>query len=159
MGRGTSTFDGVSIAWAVAHELATRVKAKTLFATHYQELTRLADEVPSIVNLHVAVKELGKQVVFLHRVEPGTAEGSYGVHVARLAGLPERVTQTADRILEELLAEAPLSRLGGKNERVEEIPLFGAEDHPVLKKLRRLDPNRITPLEALELLVRFKKEL
>ena len=107
MGRGTSTFDGVSIAWAVARELARQVKAKTLFATHYQELTRLADDVPSIVNFHVAVKELGKQFVFLHRVELGTAEGSYGVHVARLAGLPERVTQTADRILEELLAEAP----------------------------------------------------
>jgi DNA mismatch repair protein MutS len=159
MGRGTSTFDGVSIAWAVARELATRVKAKTLFATHYQELTRLAEDIPSIVNFHVAVKELGKQVVFLHRVEPGTAEGSYGVHVARLAGLPERVTQTADLILEELLAEAPLSRLGKKDKRTEALSLFGSEDHPVLRKLRKLDPDRLTPLEALELLARLKKEL
>lgn len=159
MGRGTSTFDGVSIAWAVAHELATRVRAKTLFATHYQELTRLADEVPAVVNLHVAVKELGKQVVFLHRVEPGTAAGSYGVHVARLAGLPSRVTETADRILAELLSEAPLSRLGKNDSRVEEIPLFGTGDHPVLKKLRRLDPDQITPVEALVLLAQLKDNL
>lgn len=159
MGRGTSTFDGVSIAWAVARELARQVKAKTLFATHYQELTRLADDVPSIVNFHVAVKELGKQVVFLHRVELGTAEGSYGVHVARLAGLPERVTQTADRILEELLAEAPLSRLGRKGKRAEVLSLFGTGDHPVLKKLCKVDINRLTPLEALELLARLKEQL
>ncbi len=159
MGRGTSTFDGVSIAWAVARELATRVKAKTLFATHYQELTRLADDVPSIVNFHVAVKELGKQVVFLHRVEPGIAEGSYGVHVARLAGLPERVTQTADQILEELLAEAPLSRLGKKDKHAEALSLFGTGDHPVLRKLSKLDPDRLTPLEALALLARLKKDL
>lgn len=159
MGRGTSTFDGVSIAWAVAKELATRIKAKTLFATHYQELTRLADELPSVVNLHIAVKEVGKEVVFLHRVEPGTAEGSYGVHVARLAGLPERVTETADRILEELLSEAPLSSLGKRNTTAEVLSLFGKGDHPVLKQLRKLDPNRLTPLEALELLARLKEQL
>jgi DNA mismatch repair protein MutS len=157
MGRGTSTFDGVSIAWAVAEELARRVRAKTLFATHYQELTRLADEIPNVVNLHVAVKEVGRDVVFLHRVEPGTAVGSYGVHVARLAGIPEHVTAAADRILAELLAEAPLSDLGSR-QVVERVPLFGAEDHPVLQKLRRLDPNRMTPLEALEALARLVAE-
>lgn len=159
MGRGTNTFDGVSIAWAVAHELATHVGAKTLFATHYQELTRLADEVPAIGNLHVAVKEVGKQVVFLHHVEPGVAEGSYGVHVARLAGLPARVTDAADRILNELLEEAPLSRLGRIEARAERIPLFGAEDHPILNKLRGIDPNAITPLEALELIARLREQL
>jgi len=159
MGRGTSTFDGVSIAWAVARELATRIKPKTLFATHYQELTRLADELPAVINLHVAVQEVGKEVVFLHRVEPGVAEGSYGVHVARLAGLPEQVTKTADQILTELLAEAPLSRLGQKNDRAEDLPLFGTQDHPVLKQLRKLDPNRLTPLEALKLIARLKDQL
>ncbi|MCD6135393.1 hypothetical protein J7J63_01590 [Candidatus Bipolaricaulota bacterium] len=99
MGRGTNTFDGVSIAWAVARELATHVGAKTLFATHYQELTRLAAEVPSIVNQHVAVKEMGKNVVFLHRVEPGVAAGSYGVHVARLASRrpPSRSARSCHR--------------------------------------------------------------
>ncbi len=159
MGRGTSTFDGVSIAWAVAKELASRVRAKTLFATHYQELTRLVDEVPNAFNLHVAVKEVGKEIVFLHRVEPGTAAGSYGVHVARLAGLPERVTETADRILSELLEDAPLSQLGRTAEAHESLPLFGSEEHPVVKQLRQIDPNRLTPLEALRLLADLRSRL
>ncbi len=159
MGRGTSTFDGVSIAWAVAKELASRVRAKTLFATHYQELTRLVGEIPNAVNLHVAVKEVGREVVFLHRVELGTAAGSYGVHVARLAGLPDHVTDTADRILAELLAEAPLSQLG--NHAVEEtlLPLFGAEDHPVIAELRKIDPERMTPLDALRVLADLRSRI
>jgi len=158
MGRGTSTFDGVSIAWAVAEEIARTVRAKTLFATHYQELTQLAELIPNVINLHVAVKELGREVVFLHRVEEGTAEGSYGVHVARLAGLPENVTDAADRILKRFLADEPLSRLG-KEERAEVLLLFGAEDHPVVMKLKRLDPMRMTPLEALQTIVELKKLL
>ena len=159
MGRGTSTFDGVSIAWAVAEELARKVRAKTLFATHYQELTRLAEEVPNVVNLHVAVKELGRDVVFLHRVEPGTASGSYGVHVARLAGLPSHVTDAADRILADLLSEAPLSRLARSDKPAEVPPLFGADEHPVLKALRKVDLDRTTPLDALQRLVQWKREL
>ncbi|MBU0595446.1 DNA mismatch repair protein MutS, partial [Candidatus Bipolaricaulota bacterium] len=159
MGRGTSTFDGVSIAWAVAKELATHTRAKTLFATHYQELTRLADEVPNVVNLHVAVKEIGKDVIFLHRVEQGVAAGSYGVHVARLAGLPDHVTSAADRILEELLAEAPLSQLGTREPPVESLPLFGIDDHPAVKRLRQLDPDRLTPLDALQFLYELKRQV
>ena len=158
MGRGTSTFDGVSIAWAVAEELARKTRAKTLFATHYQELTRLADEVANVVNLHVAVREVGHEVVFLHRVDPGIAEGSYGVHVARLAGLPAHVTEAADRILAELLEEAPLSELGPR-QVAERLPLFGSDDHPVIKKLRSLDPDRMTPLEALQALAKLIAEL
>ena len=157
MGRGTSTFDGVSIAWAVAKELATHTHAKTLFATHYQELTRLADDVPNVINLHVAVKEVGKEIVFLHRVEEGTAAGSYGVHVARLAGLPENVTSAADRILEELLAEAPLSQLGTAEPHAESLPLFGSEEHPVVKRLREIEPDALTPLDALKLLYELKR--
>lgn len=159
MGRGTSTFDGVSIAWAVAHELATRVKAKTLFATHYQELTRLSDDVANVHNLHVVVKEVGKDVVFLHRVEAGNARGSYGVHVARLAGLPKHVTDAADAILEQLLREAPLSTLGGAEAVAEPVPLFGAEDHPVIKRLRKLDPNTLTPIESLQILDELKRQV
>ena len=159
MGRGTSTFDGVSIAWAVARELATRVKAKTLFATHYQELTRLSDEVANVQNLHVAVKEVGKDVVFLHRVEPGNARGSYGVHVARLAGLPKHVTDAADAILEQLLREAPLSTLGSAETVAEPVPLFGTEDHPVVKRLRKLDPNTLTPMESLQILDELKRQV
>ncbi|MCX6100448.1 MAG: DNA mismatch repair protein MutS, partial [Candidatus Bipolaricaulota bacterium] len=159
MGRGTSTFDGVSIAWAVAEELARKVRAKTLFATHYQELTRLAEEIPNVVNLHVAVREVGKDVVFLHRVEPGIASGSYGVHVARLAGLPPHVTDAADRILADLLSEAPLSRLARAEKPTEAPPLFGTEEHPVLKALRKTDVDRTTPLDALERLAQWKKQL
>ena len=157
MGRGTSTFDGVSIAWAVAKELATRVKAKTLFATHYQELTGLSEEVPRVENLHVAVKEVGHEVVFLHRVEQGTAKGSYGVHVARLAGVPKEVTDVANAILERLLQEAPLSSLGVAERTAEPMPLFGAEDHPVVQRLRTIDPNTLTPLEALQLVDELKR--
>ena len=159
MGRGTSTFDGVSIAWAVARELATRVKAKTLFATHYQELTRLSDDVANVHNLHVAVKEVGKDVVFLHRVESGNARGSYGVHVARLAGLPKHVTDAADAILEQLLRDAPLSTLGDAETVAEPVPLFGAEDHPIVKQLRKLDPNTLTPLESLQILDELKRQV
>ncbi len=160
MGRGTSTYDGLSIAWAVAKELATHIRAKTLFATHYQELTRLADEIPNVSNLHVAVQEVGKEVVFLHRVEPGVAAGSYGVHVARLAGLPDRVTAQAEAVLAEFLAHAP----GGPNPdraapTVPPVSLFGPEDHPVVKRLRKVDPNTLTPLAALELLFQLKEEL
>jgi DNA mismatch repair protein MutS len=159
MGRGTSTFDGVSIAWAVAHELATRVHAKTLFATHYQELTRLSEEVPGVVNLHIAVKELGRDVVFLHRVEKGVSRGSYGIHVARLAGLPDRVTDEADVLLQRLLQEESLSSLGASPASAEPIPLFGTEDHPVLRRLRALDPDRLTPLEALQLISQLQQQL
>jgi DNA mismatch repair protein MutS len=98
-------------------------------------------------------------VVFLHRVEPGTAAGSYGVHVARLAGLPDRVTEVADRILAELLAEAPLSQLGGQVVAEESLPLFGADDHPIIAELRKLDPERITPLEALQILADLQSRL
>lgn len=159
MGRGTSTFDGVSIAWAVAKELATRVKAKTLFATHYQELTGLSEEVPRVDNLHVAVKEVGHEVVFLHRVEQGTAKGSYGVHVARLAGVPKEVTDVANAILDRLLQEAPLSSLGAAERTAEPMPLFGAEDHPVVQRLRTIDPNTLTPLEALQLVDELKRRI
>ena len=160
MGRGTSTYDGLAIAWAVAKELASHIRAKTLFATHYQELTRLADELPNVTNLHVAVQEVGKEIVFLHRVQPGVAAGSYGVHVARLAGIPDRVTAQAEQILAEFTAHAPASpRSHTTDRRVRSVPLFGPDDHPVVKRLRKLDPNTLTPLAALELLFRLKEEL
>ncbi len=160
MGRGTSTYDGLSIAWAVAKELAGNVRAKTLFATHYQELTRLADELPNIINLHVAVKEVGKEVVFLHRVERGVAAGSYGVHVARLAGLPDRVTEQAEKILAKFNADSSvLQQVRTEESPVQPLPLFGSDDHPVVRKLRKIDPNGLTPLEALELLFELKEKL
>jgi len=159
MGRGTSTYDGVSIAWAVAEELATRVRARTLFATHYQELTELAERLPSVVNLHVAVKEVGREVVFLHSVVPGVAERSYGIHVARLAGLPERVTRDAEEILDGFGEEKGASPLLPRKPRAAALPLFAPGEHPLLEELRRVDPNRLTPLQALELLAKWKERL
>ena len=105
------------------------------------------------------MKEVGKEVVFLHRVEEGIAHGSYGVHVARLAGLPTHVTDAADEILEQLLHEAPLSRLGAPDALAELVPLFGAEDHPVVKRLRKLDPNTLTPIESLQILDELKRQI
>lgn len=163
MGRGTSTFDGVSIAWAVAEHLATKVKAKTLFATHYHELTKLAARVPGVKNMHVRVKEFGNEVIFLHRVAEGVAEGSYGVHVARLAGLPEEVTAKAAQILDQILKNNPLDAMGelrSKEPRfLKQLALFAAEEHPVIKRLKGLDLEKLTPLEALELLAQLKREI
>jgi DNA mismatch repair protein MutS len=163
MGRGTSTFDGVSIAWAVAEHLATKVKAKTLFATHYHELTKLAARIHGVKNMHVRVKEFGNEVIFLHRVAEGVAEGSYGVHVARLAGLPEEVTEKAAKILDQILKNNPLDAMGELRSRepkfLKQLALFAAEEHPVIKRLKGLDLDKLTPLEALELLAELKREL
>ncbi len=165
IGRGTSTFDGVSIAWAVAEHLATRVKAKTLFATHYHELTKLAGRVPGVKNLHVKVKEFGGEVIFLHQVAEGVAEGSYGVHVAKLAGLPQEVTDRAAQILKQILENNPLDAMGELRTRsheprfLKQLALFTVEEHPVLKRLKEVKPEELTPLEALELLAQLREQL
>lgn len=163
MGRGTSTFDGVSIAWAVAEHLATKIRAKTLFATHYHELTKLAERVPGIKNCHVQVKEYGNQVIFLHKVADGATEGSYGVHVARMAGLPEEITRKADEILQRILQNNPLDAMGELRRRdprfVKQLAIFAAEEHPVVKELKNIDINALTPLEALELVAQLKRKI
>ena len=154
LGRGTSTHDGLALAWAIAKHLAERIRCKTLFATHYRELARLAEEVPGAFNLHVAVREWKGEVIFLHRVQPGVAARAYGIEVARLAELPPEVLSEAERILAELEREAPIAR-----EHAQQLPLFGPEDHPVVAELRKLDPERLSPLEALEILFQLKKKL
>jgi DNA mismatch repair protein MutS len=163
MGRGTSTFDGVSIAWAVAEHLATKTRAKTLFATHYHELTKLAERVPGIKNCHVQVKEYGNQVIFLHRVADGATEGSYGIHVARMAGLPDEITRKADEILQKILQNNPLDAMGELRKRdprfVKQLAIFHAEEHPVVRELKQIDINALTPLEALEVLARLKRQI
>lgn len=163
MGRGTSTFDGVSIAWAVAEHLATQTKAKTLFATHYHELTKLAERVPGIKNMNALVKEYSNQVIFLHQIAEGAAEGSYGVHVARMAGLPSSVTQRADEILQKILQNNPLDAMGELRKRdprfVRQLAIFRAEEHPVLQRLKEIDINKLSPLEALEVLAQLKAQL
>lgn len=163
MGRGTSTFDGVSIAWAVAEHLAIKVRAKTLFATHYHELTKLAERIPGVKNYYVQVKEYGNQVVFLHKVAPGATEGSYGVHVARMAGLPEEVTRKADEVLQKILQNNPLDAMGEFRKKdprfVKQLAIFHTDEHPVVQELKTIDINKLTPLEALELLAKLKKRV
>ncbi len=160
IGRGTSTYDGISIAWAVVEYLHNhpRLRPKTLFATHYHELTELANFLPRVKNYNVAVAEEGDQVVFLHRIEPGGADRSYGIHVAQLAGLPKPVIRRAEEILEELEREG---RTPGQHPRVAEVqqlPLFSATS-PVLEELKRLDIESMSPLEALNKLYELQQKL
>ncbi len=152
LGRGTSTHDGLALAWAIARYLAERVRCKTLFATHYRELARLAEEVPGVINLHAAVREWKGDLVFLYRIRPGVAERSYGIHVARLAALPQEILDEAERLLRELERSSTPRRPA----QAELLPLFAPPVHPVLAELARVDPDRITPLEALELLHKLK---
>lgn len=155
LGRGTSTHDGMALARAIARHLAERVGCKTLFATHYRELARLADEARGVANLHAAAREWKGEVVFLYRILPGVAERSYGVHVARLARLPEEVLRNAQQVLDEVESVGSPPHVASGTQ----LPLFGADDHPVLQELRLADPDRLTPREALDLLYRLKAAL
>lgn len=155
LGRGTSTHDGMALAWAIARHLAERVGCKTLFATHYRELARLADEARGVVNLHAAAREWKGEVVFLYRVLPGVGERSYGIHVARLAKLPGEVLREAQRVLDEVESAVSLPQVALGTQ----LPLFGADDHPVLRELRAVDPDQLAPREALDLLYRLKEAL
>jgi len=159
IGRGTSTWDGVSIAWAVSEHLHDGVGCKTVFATHYHELTQLADELVAVRNYNVAVKETGDAVLFLHRLQPGGADRSYGIEVGRLAGLPAPVIARARALLRLLEGEDLAAALAGRGPkpaaraRAVETPqlgLFGAGvPHPLIAQLAALEPNEMTPLEAL----------
>ena len=181
VGRGTATFDGLSIAWAVVEHLQKHTRARTLFATHYHELTELADLLPGVQNVHVAVKETPNEIIFLRHVEPGSASKSYGIEVARLAGLPRSVIERAREVLkkheqsEHELSERltpgadPSSENGvvvpgfspampGPSLKRQEV-LFTPLDREVLEKLRSLDLDHLTPLEALTLLAALKKQI
>ena len=169
IGRGTATFDGLSIAWAVAEYLATNTRArpKTLFATHYHELTDLADAIPGVVNFHVTAREYHDDIVFLRKILPGRSDRSYGIQVARLAGLPPSVVDRAREILsgleqDELARGGRPSVTGSGPTAVEQLPLFApspAGDDRVAARLRAVDVDRCTPLEALTLLAELKKDL
>ncbi|HWZ83935.1 MAG TPA: DNA mismatch repair protein MutS [Terriglobales bacterium] len=163
VGRGTATYDGLAIAWAAIEYLHARVHAKTLFATHYFELTQLAEQLSGVKNYHVSVKETGGGVVFLRKVEPGAADKSYGIEVAKLAGLPNEVVVRAREVLaEHETAERRLSEHltpGSQPERPAQLTIFTPLSQPVLEKLREADLNRMTPLEALNLLAELKKEI
>jgi DNA mismatch repair protein MutS len=162
VGRGTSTFDGLSIAWAVVESLHRGARPRTLFATHYHELTELEQLLPGVKNVHVSVREAGSEIVFLRRVEPGSADKSYGIEVARLAGLPNDVIVRAREILkrheesENKLTEAlsPGAVLPAPQQTS-----FTAIDESVLEALRDADLNRLTPIEALNLLSALQRQL
>jgi DNA mismatch repair protein MutS len=171
IGRGTSTFDGLAIAWAVAEHLHERVRCRAMFATHYHELTALADASPGLANYSVSAREQGGDIVFLHRLTRGAVARSYGIAVAKLAGLPEAVVARARAILASLeqggtpLPDGPKVRA----KRAPPMDLFApaAAEPPAhspaetecLAKLRGVDPNRMTPLEALQLLAELRAKL
>jgi DNA mismatch repair protein MutS len=168
IGRGTATFDGLSIAWAVAECLAThpRVRPKTLFATHYHELTDLADATPGVVNYHVSAREWKDDIVFLRKIVPGRSDRSYGIQVARLAGLPGPVVERAREILaalehDELVRGGRPSVSGAVGDPQRQLALFQppqrSEDR-IRERLAVLDVDRMTPLDALTLLAEMKKE-
>jgi len=168
VGRGTSTFDGLALAWAIVEHLHEERRPLTLFATHYHELTELAALLPRVVNRTMAVKEWDEKIVFLRRVVPGSADKSYGLHVARLAGLPEAVVARAGEVLANLESQeydmtgkprlargaaAPETALPGQ------LALFTPPEQVVAEILREADLDRLTPLAALNLLHTLKVRL
>jgi len=158
IGRGTSTYDGLSIAWAVVEYLHNHPerRAKTLFATHYHEMTELAELLPGVANFNVSVAEEGDRVVFLYRIVPGGADRSYGIHVAQLAGLPQPVIRRAQEILKELEASAGPLIVGDATPAATQMALFPLTS-PLLDELMRLDVSELTPLEAINKLYEWQR--
>jgi DNA mismatch repair protein MutS len=157
VGRGTSTYDGLAIAWAMIEHLAG-LGAKTMFATHYHQLNALADQMPGVANFRVAVEEFGDDIVWTHRVLPGGTDRSYGIHVARMAGVPPTVLQRSREILRELEEKSEAPRAIPASTQRMQLTLFDVEEPPVVKALQGLDINQLTPLEALRLLDDWKRK-
>jgi len=161
IGRGTSTYDGVSIAWAIAEYIHNHpsLGAKTIFATHYHELVQLAEHLPRVRNYNVVVDEDSGKVRLLHRIAPGGADKSYGIHVAKLAGLPRAVVNRAEGVLERLEASAPgqvRMTHTARSEAAGQLSLFGADDG-LAKELSSLDVDSLTPLEAIAALYTLRE--
>ena len=160
VGRGTATFDGLSIAWAVVEALEAGARPRTLFATHYHELTELERLVPGVRNVHVSVREAGNEIIFLRRVEAGSADKSYGIEVARLAGLPAGVIERAREVLRRHeTSEHKVSEELTPGAAAPEQTMFSPLDQSVLDALRSADLNQLTPIEALNLLAALKKQV
>ena len=163
IGRGTATYDGLAIAWAAIEYIHARTRAKTLFATHYHELTELADRLSGVKNFHVSVKETGSGIVFLRKVEGGPADKSYGIEVAKLAGLPNEVVRRAREVLAE--HESAERRASDKLSHDEtpgqplQLTIFTPLSQKIVDQLRQADLDHLTPLEALNLLSTLKKQL
>ena len=169
VGRGTSTYDGLALAWAIAEHLATKIKCRTLFATHYHEITELADLLGNVKNSNVAVREWKNEVVFLHKIVPGRTDKSYGIHVAQLAGVPKAVLKRSREILDELESnfsrEVHVPRIGGRlqSDKPGQLTFFdelaAPQTDPLREKIRDLDLDNLSPLQALRLLNDIKREL
>jgi len=163
IGRGTSTFDGLSIAWAVVEHISSKIHSRTLFATHYHELTELENKIEGVKNYCISVKEKGEDVIFLRKILRGGADGSYGIHVAKLAGVPYAVVNRAKEVMKEL-EDNDISKKQTK-ETKKSAPVFGQVDIFNLKgakiadELERLDLNGVTPIDALNILYKLKDEL
>lgn len=163
IGRGTSTFDGLSLAWALAEHFQ-KAKSRTLFATHFHELTALAEEHSGVKNFNVAVKEWKDEIIFLHKIVPGSTDDSYGIYVAKLAGVPGGVITRAKKILTELEIQSNLKeRLTSKSSNEQQLGLFNVTNDPALEQLKetieKIDINRLTPLEALNKIQELKSLL
>ncbi len=174
VGRGTSTFDGVSIAWAVVEHIAQKLKARTLFATHYHELTRLASSFPNVKNFNIAVREWNEQILFLRKIVEGGTDKSYGIQVARLAGVPKSVVERSKKILASLETGNPFTVKKEKasetdepqpqvpsTEGLNQLTFFGGAgtSHPILEELKSLELDDLTPRDALNLLAEWKKKI
>ena len=167
IGRGTSTYDGVSLAWAIVEHLHDRVQCRTFFATHYHELTDLERSLQGVRNLNVAVKEWDETVVFLHKIAAGAADKSYGIHVARLAGVPSEVNERAKQVLAQLesehLDDSGRPKIQPQTPRVKrgdiQLTLFGPAEHPLLDEIKALDTNQLTPLQCLQIIQQWQERL
>jgi DNA mismatch repair protein MutS len=164
VGRGTSTYDGLSLAWAITEYIANKIKCRTLFATHYHELTELAELFGNVKNCNVAVREWMDEVVFLHKILPGGTDKSYGIHVAKLAGLPKTILERSKEILEELESTFQKEATGEhlskhKTKEPDKDSLFVQKHKSVLDKLGSTDVNYLTPIEAINLLNKIKEEI
>jgi DNA mismatch repair protein MutS len=158
IGRGTSTYDGLSLAWACAEMLALKTQAFTLFATHYFELTMLAQEIATLANVHLDAMEHDDNIIFMHAVQEGAASKSFGLQVAQLAGVPKAVINRAKQRLLELENQQAPSILPEQSDNFQQLSLV-ADDHPALDALRDLDVNDLSPRQALDLLFDLKTKL
>jgi DNA mismatch repair protein MutS len=167
IGRGTSTYDGISLAWSVVEHLHEQIGCRTLFATHYHELTDLEKSMEGVKNLNVAVREWQDEVIFLHKIIAGAADKSYGIHVARLAGVPRKVVERSKEILSQLeedhldpegRAKIAQARVAPKKTHLQ-LTLFGPTDHPLLDEVRHVDLNNMTPLQALQMIQQWQQTL
>jgi DNA mismatch repair protein MutS len=164
VGRGTSTSDGLSLAWAICEHIALSLKCRTLFATHYHELTELEQILDGTTNLNVAVREWADEVIFLHKIVRGGTDQSYGVHVARLAGVPKDVIQRARQILPQIQAQLAdqldMPELAKRaRQAAAQMNLFADPAQHVARKIKDADLDNLTPMQALDLLRKLKSEL